>query len=228
MTPRSAVIQELHMFLQITLAAVLLAGQSIAQTPGASPTSSSPSAEHTLDTSIDVPATGKPLPSDGKWSVSKTPPAACPPAATSCLGVLYRTPEDVICEWTVLLGGNDTANSVLEQNDDTSRYFLRRLTPQEAASAVLTRTKPVYPAIAQAGHISGKVELSLSIDPAGNVFRVVPKSGPPMLIGAASQAAKSWQFKPTLVGTRPVNAVATLSMDFSTQGPGRSNIKTTP
>ena len=66
----------------------------------------------------------------------------------------------------------------------------------EAQKHLLKHVDPVYPAIARVAQIQGEVVLQIEIAEDGHVANVKALSGPPMLIGAATSAAKQWQYRP--------------------------------
>ena len=174
--------------------------------------------------------TGKALPGDGGWSVSKTPPPACPQTAAPCLEVFYQVPaEGVRCAWTVLLNPDGADGSILDENDDAERYLLRRVSGSEAAAQVSARRMPVYPPIAKAAHVSGVVVINVIVGKSGEVQSAIQFGGPPMLTGAAIDAANHWSFKPLTVGARTVPYDIKVQFTFHTTGPaGDSKVEMTP
>ena len=93
---------------------------------------------------------------------------------------------------------------VLDENDDADRYMLRTLTTSEGLPLVKSRVKPVTPPIAVAARVSGSVVTEVLVSKTGEVEKMRPISGPPMLIPASIEAAKKWTFAPLLIGSRPV------------------------
>jgi len=57
--------------------------------------------------------------------------------------------------------------------------------------------RPEYPVRARLAHIQGDVELELTIDQSGNVQKVRPLRGNPLLLQAAEQAAQQWKYPAT-------------------------------
>ena len=71
---------------------------------------------------------------------------------------------------------------------------------------------PIYPPLAKALRIEGKVELQLSLEPAtGEVLGVLATSGHPLLEPSAIDAAKRWRFKPESIDSKTLN----LTLDFA-------------
>jgi protein TonB len=66
----------------------------------------------------------------------------------------------------------------------------------EAPRVVIKRIMPVYPDLARKVHAAGKVKLSVAVTPEGKVKRVDVVGGHPLLVVAASDAAKQWLFAP--------------------------------
>jgi len=64
----------------------------------------------------------------------------------------------------------------------------------EPPRAVTKRVTPVYPDLARKVHATGKVKLSVVVTPEGKVKRVDVIGGHPLLVVAASDAAKQWLF----------------------------------
>ncbi len=65
-----------------------------------------------------------------------------------------------------------------------------------AASHLIKRVWPAYPAIAREQHISGAVVLSIDIDEEGNAANVIAISGPQLLLPSAIDAVKQWKYRP--------------------------------
>lgn len=73
---------------------------------------------------------------------------------------------------------------------------------------------PTYPAIARTAHIEGTVVLQATISKAGTIENLRLVSGPPMLVGAAIFAVKSWRYKPYLLNDAPVEVETTININF--------------
>ena len=67
---------------------------------------------------------------------------------------------------------------------------------EEAPRVVTKRVTPVYPELARKVHAAGKVKLSVVVTSEGKVKRVDVIGGHPLLVVAASDAAKQWLFAP--------------------------------
>jgi hypothetical protein len=142
--------------------------------------------------------------------------------------VIYQAPDaGVSCEWVVLLSPDGTSGSILDQNEDATRYFLDRISADDAKPLVLTRRLPIYPPIAVAALVKGDVKFQLVVGPDGK-FVGNPVSGPPMLTGAATDAIKGWTFKPLILGGRAVSFQTEVTFHFATTGGPFSSVTSTP
>jgi TonB family protein len=176
-----------------------------------------------LDPTVTVQKTGAPLPADGAWSVGKQGEPACPQAET-CVRVFYRvSADDVSCEWVVGIVGDGSSGSILEQNEDASRYLLRKVPLSQATALVATRKDPRYPPIAIAAHVQGLVLVNVIISSSGEVEKAFIVSGPEMLRSSAITAAQGWVFKPLLAGSKPIRFETQLAFDYKTVGPSSSS-----
>ena len=77
--------------------------------------------------------------------------------------------------------------------------------------------KPAYPAIAKAAHASGTVVVQVLIDENGNVVSANAVSGHPLLIQAATSAARSAKFSPTKLSGQPVKVTGVIQYNFVAQ-----------
>jgi TonB family protein len=80
------------------------------------------------------------------------------------------------------------------------------------------KVAPAYPPIAKAARAQGAVQVHVTIDENGNVTSADAVSGHPLLRDAAIEAAKQWQFKPTLLGSAAVKVQGLLTFNFTLQG----------
>jgi protein TonB len=72
----------------------------------------------------------------------------------------------------------------------------------------------VYPEQAKQAHIQGDVHLRLQIDTKGHVFDIKVISGHPLLVPAALDAVKQWEFKPTLLHGQAVEVQTEVTIPF--------------
>ena len=75
--------------------------------------------------------------------------------------------------------------------------------------------KPVYPAIAQAAHVTGVVMIEATIGPDGKVIDANVVRSIPMLDQAALDAVRQWEYMPTLLNGVPVPVLMTVTINFT-------------
>jgi len=73
---------------------------------------------------------------------------------------------------------------------------------------------PVYPDLARQAGVQGEVRLDVVIDKQGRVSSIRVISGHPLLIPAALDAVKQWEYKPTLLNGQPVEVATEVSVPF--------------
>lgn len=74
---------------------------------------------------------------------------------------------------------------------------------------------PIYPAAAQAAHVSGVVILEVVVDAGGNVAGTQVLRSVPMLDAAAIDAVRQWQYIPTRVNGVPTPVLMTVTVNFT-------------
>jgi TonB family protein len=74
--------------------------------------------------------------------------------------------------------------------------------------------KPPYPPIARQAKATGTVVVRVLIDENGNVIRARPISGHPLLLSAATAAARGAKFPPRKVAGKPVKVSGVINYDF--------------
>lgn len=179
---------------------------------------------YTINTLAQLPDTHQPLPSTGKWSIRTTRPDICPHDATPCARVLYTVPEaHVVCEWTVIPQQGTTTEAFLDENEDASRYLIRKMSATEVGPLILTNPPPVYPAIARAAHVDGTVVVRLVVSDKGDVKTVSAVSGPAMLLAATQDAAKHWTFRALQLGNEAIPFTADLNAIYTVEGKHRTD-----
>ena len=75
-------------------------------------------------------------------------------------------------------------------------------------------TAPDYPQMAKIAHIQGKAVLRIQVDKEGRVVEKKGVSGPPILIQAAMDAVKKWQYRPVIVDGQPVEVLSYVAVEF--------------
>jgi len=82
---------------------------------------------------------------------------------------------------------------------------------------------PIYPNMARIAHIQGEVVLSAVIDKQGNVTKLRPVSGHPILIQAALDAVRQWAYEPYLLNGEPVEVESMVTVRFELPPPAAKN-----
>jgi TonB family protein len=79
------------------------------------------------------------------------------------------------------------------------------------------RVKPIYPATARENRIQGTVKFQAVIGANGHVQDLQLVFGHPLLVAAATEAARQWIYEPKVQNGYPVDAITTLDVDFILQ-----------
>lgn len=82
-------------------------------------------------------------------------------------------------------------------------------------SSPVSRTDPVYPAIARATGTQGTVILQAFISKTGTIENLRVASGPALLQQAALDAVKQWRYRPYLLNGEPVEVETTVNVVFT-------------
>jgi len=116
----------------------------------------------------------------------------------------------------------DSMNSGVEDNVGSTKAALKVATPQRArvsqdvsASLLIRKVVPIYPPTAQQARVQGAVVLQAEISKDGAVEELRGISGHPLLIPAAIEAVKQWQYKPYVLNGEPVAMDTTITVDFT-------------
>jgi TonB family protein len=81
-------------------------------------------------------------------------------------------------------------------------------------ATLISRSEPVYPAIAKQNPISGRIEVHFRISPEGKVYDVRSAKGSPILARAAIEAVEAWCYEPARLNGAPVDSEASTNFDF--------------
>jgi protein TonB len=76
------------------------------------------------------------------------------------------------------------------------------------------RVEPVYPPLARQARVSGTVEIEAVIGVNGRLREIHVKSGPALLIKAATDAVRQWVYEPTTLNGVPVEVVGVILVTF--------------
>jgi TonB family protein len=90
------------------------------------------------------------------------------------------------------------ANSIVEASSTTkiTTPSIIQLPAAQAETQLLSRVEPKYPAEARASHRSGKVVLEIEVAENGAVSNIRTISGDPSLAAAATDAVRTWRYRP--------------------------------
>ncbi len=95
-------------------------------------------------------------------------------------------------------------------------FFSRavRVSPAEQHEKLRVSIMPVYPEAARAARVEGIVSMEALLAEDGRVEEIRSWSGHPLLVPAAKAAVAQWQYRPTLVGGRPVRVITRIDVQF--------------
>lgn len=88
------------------------------------------------------------------------------------------------------------------------------------AGQLLTKTSPLYPAIARAAGVQGTVVLHAVISKTGTIEGLTVVSGAEMLRAAAVDAVRQWRYRPYLLSGQPTEVDTTITVNFTMGGQG--------
>lgn len=90
-----------------------------------------------------------------------------------------------------------------------------RVSREAMAGRLVKRIEPVHPPEAREKQIQGAVILNLSVDERGKVSRAVKFSGPDLLVPAAIEAVKQWEYQPFMLDGSPIKVETTVIVNFT-------------
>ena len=80
--------------------------------------------------------------------------------------------------------------------------------------APIHKAEPAYPNLARTTHTQGSVELECIVGVDGHIREVKVKSGNPLLIKAAVDAAWEWTYSPSKLNGDPIEIITMLTFTF--------------
>jgi len=86
------------------------------------------------------------------------------------------------------------------------------------ASKLRKQVKPVYPPEAKAARIQGTVRFNARIDKEGKIAHLELVSGHPILVTAAQEAVRQWEYENTLLNGNPVEVMTAIDINFTLSG----------
>ena len=90
-----------------------------------------------------------------------------------------------------------------------------RISSGVAAANLLKQARLKYPDDAKKSHISGQVVLSVTIGTDGRLQNIHVISGQPMLVDAAIDCVRQWEYKPYLLNGKPVEVETQIVLNFT-------------
>jgi TonB family protein len=144
--------------------------------------------------------------------LSAPPHEAAPGAAK---GIVGDVPGGLPPEGTSGIGGILSSEPLLPRVASPTRI---RVAQGVMRSFLVTKVDPSYPPDAERQQVDGTVALRIIIDKDGNVSKVEPVTGHPLLIPAAIDAVKQWKYKPYLLNHTPVEVETMVLIKFVISG----------
>jgi len=80
---------------------------------------------------------------------------------------------------------------------------------------IISQSRPVYPELAKNARIQGTVKLQAILGTDGRVMELSVLSGHPLLVQAALDAVRQWQYQPTRLNGKPVEVVTAVDVVFT-------------
>lgn len=77
------------------------------------------------------------------------------------------------------------------------------------------RVEPAYPPLAKVARVSGAVVVEVTVDEEGKVISARAISGHPLLKDSAVNAARAWEFTPTMLSGTPVKVIGTITFNYT-------------
>ena len=96
-----------------------------------------------------------------------------------------------------------------------TQYLARPvIEPSRAEEMLAHKVEATYPQMARIAHIQGNVILQVLIDKQGHVANIKPMIGHPILIQAALDAVKQWEYKPFQLNGEPAQVETAVVVKF--------------
>jgi protein TonB len=80
---------------------------------------------------------------------------------------------------------------------------------------IIKRVEPQYPVLAKASRIKGLVRLEAILTEEGRVANLKLVSGHPLLVDAAMNAARQWEYEPTYLNDIPTQVILYITVNFT-------------
>ncbi|MDQ2899561.1 MAG: energy transducer TonB [Acidobacteriota bacterium] len=89
-----------------------------------------------------------------------------------------------------------------------------QVTEKDLRMAATYKVEPEYPAVARQIRLMGEVDLIVSVDPMGQVDKVVVLRGNTLLAGPSTQAVRKWKFNPFRADGQTARATGPVKFTF--------------
>lgn len=83
------------------------------------------------------------------------------------------------------------------------------------AMKIVKQITPAYPALAKQAGLQGLVRMNVVIGKDGKPANIRVEAGHPLLIPAAMEALRQWEYAPTLLNGNPVEVVTQVDVNFA-------------
>jgi len=190
-----------------------------------SPRNTAPPAASTPRTADEKAGDAAPVNVPTNTSATNNSPAASPSTATP-----ERTADSPAAKNTTTSSASPTAPSTpppartapqpntTPKGNATSNSNATAAAPVSVGSLhdkATQRVSPTYPPVARTARVSGVVTVYLLVNEKGAVESVKSASGPAQLQQSATDAARRWRFRPTLIDGQAVRVSGYLSFSFT-------------
>ncbi len=102
----------------------------------------------------------------------------------------------------------------IQRNEKTDKPQTTPINDPPNLPEVLARVELKYPSEAMRAKFSGTFKVRVLVNEKGEVYEARARSGPPLLIQPALDAAVQWKFKPMLVNGEPKPFFTTLILKY--------------
>ncbi|HEY1526070.1 MAG TPA: energy transducer TonB [Candidatus Angelobacter sp.] len=96
----------------------------------------------------------------------------------------------------------------------TGEFGKPLIDPKVAESRLTGKTEPQYPQMAKIAKIQGNVVIHIVINKQGHVAKTKAESGHPILIQAAMDAVKNWDYQPFMLNGEPTEVETSVTVKF--------------
>ncbi|NYF89390.1 energy transducer TonB [Tunturiibacter empetritectus] len=135
--------------------------------------------------------------------------------SASLISTPTKSPDEVATDTASRAGGPPSAPRATTRWSPITISGRRvNVTSGVMAANLLSAPKPVYPKLASLTHTQGNVVMQAIISKRGTVENLRVIKGHHLLRGAATDAVRTWRFRPYIVDGVPVEVATIVSVDF--------------